>query len=117
MAGGTRQVWTNREEAALIVALKDLVSNGWKSDNGFRTAYLTKLEEALKKAFPNTDLQKDPNIVSKLTTWKKTYGSLVSAQRDTTGVGFNTTTNTLEVTDDQCESIVQVSECFKFNYY
>lgn len=35
----------------------------------------------------------------------------MSAQRDKTGVGFNTTTNTLEVTDDQWELIIQV------NYY
>lgn len=73
-SAGSRRSWTNREEAVLIMALKDLVSNGWKSDNGFRTGYLNKLEESLKKAFPNTDLQKDPHIISKLTTWRKTYG-------------------------------------------
>lgn len=89
--GNSRRVWTNKEEAVLIAALKDLVSNDWKLDNGFRTGYLTKLEDALKTAFPNTDLQKNPNIVSKLTTWRKYYGSLVSVQRDTTEVGYNTT--------------------------
>lgn len=106
--GDTRRVWTNREEAVLITALKDLVSNGWKSDNGFRTGYFIKLEESLKQAFPNCDLIVNPNIISKLTAWRKIYGSLVTAQRNTTGVGFNTTTNTLEVTDDQWEQIVQV---------
>lgn len=106
--GSTRRVWTNREEMVLIDALKDLVSNGMKSDNGFRTGYLNKLEDSLKKVFPGTDLQANPNITSKLTTWKKAYDSLVSAQRDVTGVGFNTTTNTLELTDDQWTLVVQV---------
>lgn len=105
---GSRRTWSNREEAVLLAALKDLVSNGWKSDNGFHTGYLNKLEDALKLALPTTDLKTNSNIISKITTWRKTYGSLVSAQRDTTGVGFNTTTNTLEVTDDQWERIVQV---------
>lgn len=58
--GDTRRVWTNREEAVLITALKDLVSNGWKSDNGFRTGYFIKLEESLKQAFPNCGLDCKP---------------------------------------------------------
>lgn len=112
----TRRVWSAREEQVLISALKDLVNNGWKSDNGFRTGYLIKLEEAMKKVYPHTDLQANPNIISKLTTWKKAYGSIVSAQRDTTGVGFNTTTNTLEVTDEQWEMVVNVSYLCLLNY-
>lgn len=83
---GTRRVWSAREEQVLISALKDLVSNGWKNDNGFRTMYLIKLEEALKKVYPHTNLQVNPNITSKLTTWKKAYRSLMTAQRDTTGL-------------------------------
>lgn len=62
------RVWSNRDEEVLLSALKELVSNGWKSD----------LEEVIKKVYQHTDLQKDPNIISKLTTWKKTYGSLVT---------------------------------------
>lgn len=105
---GSRRVWSNREEQTLLAALKDLVNHGWKTDNGFRTGYLLKLEEAMKKANPQTDLMANPNICSKLTTWKKAYGSIVSAQRDVTGVGFNLTTSTLEVTDEQWEQVVNV---------
>ncbi|KAL8470885.1 hypothetical protein ACS0TY_033456 [Phlomoides rotata] len=104
--GNTRRVWTMREERALISALKELVAKGWKSDNGFRTVYLTKLEDALKREFPRTDLQETPNITSKLTTWKKNYSSLVTAHQ-TTGVGFNNTTNQLDVTDEQWEDILK----------
>lgn len=68
-----------REEKILLIALKDLVSNGWKSDNDFRTCFLKKFDEALKKEYPNTDLVASPNITSKLTTMKQNYGSLVTA--------------------------------------
>ncbi|KAL8497671.1 hypothetical protein ACS0TY_021126 [Phlomoides rotata] len=76
----TRRIWTTREE---------------------------KCEEALKDDFPKTDLQASPHITSKLTTWKKSYSSLVTVHT-TTGLGFNTTTSQLECTDDQWESIVKV---------
>ncbi|KAG6400948.1 hypothetical protein SASPL_137793 [Salvia splendens] len=32
----TRRSWTDREEETLVLALKELVVNGWKSDNRFR---------------------------------------------------------------------------------
>lgn len=83
-----------------MAALKDIVSSGWKSDNGFLTEYLAKLMEAIKKVFSHIDLVANSNITSKLTTWRKHYASLVSAQRDIS-VGWNTTTNTLEVTHEQ----------------
>ncbi|KAL8508638.1 hypothetical protein ACS0TY_019038 [Phlomoides rotata] len=103
----SRRVWTTREEHVLLSALKDLVNKGWKTDNGFRTGYLHKLEDALKLVFPQTDLVRDPHITSKLTAWKKTYSTLVTAMNLTTGIGFNTTTSTLDVSDEQWESIVQ----------
>ncbi|KAG6429775.1 hypothetical protein SASPL_107828 [Salvia splendens] len=40
-----RRSWSDREEAVLISALKELVALGWKSDNGFRGGYLNKIEE------------------------------------------------------------------------
>ncbi|KAG6397693.1 hypothetical protein SASPL_143863 [Salvia splendens] len=49
--------WTDREEAVLISALKELVALGWKSDNGFRGGYLTKIEELMQKEFPRTDIK------------------------------------------------------------
>ncbi|KAG6394577.1 hypothetical protein SASPL_145166 [Salvia splendens] len=44
----TRRSWTDREEVTLVIALKDIVARGWKSDNGFRGGYLTKLEDAMR---------------------------------------------------------------------
>lgn len=60
--------WQTRDEQVLLAALKELVGTGWKSDNGFRTGYLSKLMEAIKKVYPHTDLVVQPNITSKLTT-------------------------------------------------
>ncbi|KAL8474569.1 hypothetical protein ACS0TY_031140 [Phlomoides rotata] len=64
----TRRIWSAREEHVLMVALKDLVAHGWKSDNGFHTGYLIHYENAMKVAFPNTDLLATPHITSKITS-------------------------------------------------
>ncbi|KAG6408110.1 hypothetical protein SASPL_131113 [Salvia splendens] len=52
-----RRSWSDREDVALIDALKELVAQGWKSDNGFRSGYQKKLKHWLKMDFPNTDLE------------------------------------------------------------
>ncbi|XP_057792042.1 uncharacterized protein LOC131008935 [Salvia miltiorrhiza] len=103
----TRRSWTMREEEVLLAALKDLVVQGWKSDNGFRAGYLNKLEDAMRKEFPNTDLKGMPHINSKTTAWKKNYYSL-SAILNRSGVGFNLKgTHMIECNDDQWQQIVK----------
>ncbi|KAL8461946.1 hypothetical protein ACS0TY_033145 [Phlomoides rotata] len=77
--GNTRRVWTTRGEKVLLAALKDLVAKGQKIDNEFRTGYLNKLEDALRKAFPGCDLQATPHITPKITTCRKNYSAIVSA--------------------------------------
>ncbi|KZV29234.1 hypothetical protein F511_22399 [Dorcoceras hygrometricum] len=72
----TRRSWTAREEDVLIAALKDVVTKGWKSENGFRSGYLTLLESAMHVSLPRTDLRGNPHINSKVHVWKKTYGGL-----------------------------------------
>ncbi|XP_057803007.1 uncharacterized protein LOC131018298 [Salvia miltiorrhiza] len=86
--GNTRRSWSTREEHVLLSSLKELVANGWKSDNGFRAGFLGKLEDALKKEFPVTDLKATPHINSKIETWKKSYYSLTSMLGNS-GIGFN----------------------------
>ncbi|KAG6396784.1 hypothetical protein SASPL_142941 [Salvia splendens] len=68
----TRRSWSTREEEALMLALKDLVVNKWKSDNGFRGGYLARIEEIIKRECPNSDIKATPHISSKLQQWKKT---------------------------------------------
>ncbi|XP_057779552.1 uncharacterized protein LOC130998135 [Salvia miltiorrhiza] len=84
----TRRSWSTREEEVLLAAMKELVVQGWKSDNGFRAGYLGKLEESIKKVFPGTDLKGIPHIHSRISTWKRNYNSL-QLILGKTGAGFN----------------------------
>ncbi|XP_057793630.1 uncharacterized protein LOC131010224 [Salvia miltiorrhiza] len=84
----TRRSWSTREEEVLLAAMKELVVQGWKSDNGFRAGYLGKLEESVKKVFPGTDLKGIPHIHSRIATWKRNYNSL-QLILGKTGAGFN----------------------------
>ncbi|KAG6403230.1 hypothetical protein SASPL_135447 [Salvia splendens] len=52
-----RRIWSRKEQKILISTLKDLAALSWKSDNGFRAGYLAKVEEALRREFPATDLK------------------------------------------------------------
>ncbi|KAG6394802.1 hypothetical protein SASPL_145392 [Salvia splendens] len=52
----TCHAWTDREEV-LLITQKDLVVRSWKADNGFRNDYQTRIIEAMKREFPNTDLR------------------------------------------------------------
>ncbi|KAL8482993.1 hypothetical protein ACS0TY_025885 [Phlomoides rotata] len=56
------RVWTYDEEKVLVNSLKELVARGYKCDNGFRSGYVTVLEQMMLQAFPNTDLRGDPHI-------------------------------------------------------
>lgn len=96
----SRRSWTVQEEQQLIVGLKDLVSRGLKCDNGFKTGYLTVLEQHLAAQFPGCDLKADPHIASKIHVWKRNYGSL-STMLSRSGFGWNNTSHIIEVTDDQ----------------
>lgn len=83
-----RRTWNAVEEDVLLASLKELVSTGWKSDNGFRAGYIYKLEELMRIHFPRSDIRANPHIMSKLTGWKKNYCSLVYIL-SRSGVGFN----------------------------
>ncbi|XP_057769415.1 uncharacterized protein LOC130989428 [Salvia miltiorrhiza] len=102
----TRRSWTPREEDVLLAALKELVVQGWKSDNGFRAGYLGKLEEAVKSRFPNSNLKGMPHIHSKIAAWKRNYYSL-DLMLSNTGVGFNVDgTHMIDVNNEQWDQIV-----------
>ncbi|KAL1560056.1 hypothetical protein AAHA92_10321 [Salvia divinorum] len=104
----TRRSWTDREEETLVIALKDIVTIGWKSDNGFRGGYLVKLERAMRSQFPTTDIKATPHIVYKIMAWKKCYGSL-SAILNRSGIGFKTKGDyKIDCDDDQWDQIVKV---------
>ncbi|KAG6387119.1 hypothetical protein SASPL_152304 [Salvia splendens] len=84
----SRCVWSVREEEILMATLKELTTNGWKCDNGYRARYLTRIKETIKCEFPNTDICPHPHIYSKITTWKRNYGSL-KMMLNHSGIGVN----------------------------
>ncbi|KAL0293469.1 UNVERIFIED_CONTAM: hypothetical protein Sradi_6936100 [Sesamum radiatum] len=70
-----RRTWTQREEEALVNALRTICCTGWRCENGFRARY--KLEALMLKQFPNSDIRAEPHINSKIHVWKKFYNTLV----------------------------------------
>ncbi|KAG6426932.1 hypothetical protein SASPL_111171 [Salvia splendens] len=110
----TRRMWVAREEEILATTLLGLVADGWKSDNGFRSGYLTKIEDSLRAEFPNTDLKGTPHITSKISAWKKSYG-ILRAILGHTGIGFNADGDyKIHCTDEQWEQIVAADTDAKF---
>ncbi|KZV23404.1 hypothetical protein F511_17364 [Dorcoceras hygrometricum] len=72
----TRRTLSEREEDVLITTLKDMISKGRKSENGFKAGYLTLLESAMHAVIPGCTLRGNPHINSKVHVWKKTYNGL-----------------------------------------
>ncbi|KAG6437360.1 hypothetical protein SASPL_102275 [Salvia splendens] len=97
----SRRIWSAHEEEILMATLKELAANGWKSNNGFRNGYLVRAREAIKSEFPNTDILPHPHIYSKITSWKRNYGSL-KTMLNYSGIGFNSDgTYRIECDDEQ----------------
>ncbi|KAG8368785.1 hypothetical protein BUALT_Bualt15G0082900 [Buddleja alternifolia] len=61
-----RRMWTRPEENALVQELKEILTSGWKTDNGFHVGYLNVLQDKIMKVFPTTDLRAQPHISSKM---------------------------------------------------
>ncbi|KAG6421362.1 hypothetical protein SASPL_117913 [Salvia splendens] len=107
-------MWTRKEEDILAATMLELTTTGWKSDNGFRAGYLSKIEDSLRAEFPNTDLKGNPHINSKIGSWKKSYGLLRSIL-SRTGVGWNHHgDHKFDCSDEQWEQIVQADKDTKY---
>ncbi|XP_057765767.1 uncharacterized protein LOC130986377 [Salvia miltiorrhiza] len=102
-----RLPWSSKEEVVLVTALKELVADGWKFDNGFRAGFLGKLEDAIRKEFLGTNLKVVPHINSKIGTWKKNFYTL-PAMLARSSIGFNSNgDHMVDCTNDQWEQIVK----------
>ncbi|KAL8498006.1 hypothetical protein ACS0TY_021377 [Phlomoides rotata] len=94
-----RRSWTRIEEDALIRCLLDIVSNGWKADNGFKAGFQRELEKGMRKLLPRTDIVATPHINSKIHVWKKDY-TVLSDLLSKSGIGWNSSTNTQDIIDE-----------------
>ncbi|KAL8470222.1 hypothetical protein ACS0TY_032907 [Phlomoides rotata] len=102
-----RRSWSVREEQVLSEAMKKIVFEGWKTENGFKIGYLNLLSTYMKQVFPNTDLKHEPHINSRITVWKRNYHSLFEILKNT-GVGLDSTTKMIEATDEQWDAFMKV---------
>ncbi|KAG8367418.1 hypothetical protein BUALT_Bualt16G0069800 [Buddleja alternifolia] len=96
----SRRTWSIAEEHALATAMKDLITGGWKCDNGFRTGYQGFLECAMLQAFPGINIRADPHINSKIHVWKKNHAS-IATMLSRSGFGWNDASSTLDVESDE----------------
>ncbi|KAL8462785.1 hypothetical protein ACS0TY_033704 [Phlomoides rotata] len=94
-----RRCWTKVEEDALNQCLTDIVSDGWKAENGFKAGFQRELEKGVRKLLPGTDIVANPHINSKIHVWKKEYSAL-SDVLSKSGIGWNSTTSMLDVEDE-----------------
>ncbi|KZV42923.1 hypothetical protein F511_14485 [Dorcoceras hygrometricum] len=108
----TRRTWTAREEEVWITALQDVITKGWKIENGFKAGYLTLLESAMHTAIPGTNLRGNSCINSKVHVWKKTYSTLVTSLGKS-DVGWNDTDNTVEATNETWDTIIKADSTFR----
>ncbi|KAL8461532.1 hypothetical protein ACS0TY_032860 [Phlomoides rotata] len=106
-----RRSWTKVEEDALIQCLTNIVTEGWKADNGFRAGFQRELEKGVRKLLPGTDIVATPHINSKIHVWKREYGVL-SDLLSKSGIGWNSTTSMIEVEDeavwDGCKRWIEI---------
>ncbi|KAL8493503.1 hypothetical protein ACS0TY_024643 [Phlomoides rotata] len=104
----THRAWSPVEEGVLVELMKELVTKGWKTENGFKPGYLLKLESEMSKKIPGTDLLANPHITSRITIWKKFHCSLQTMLNGNSGIGFNPTTWLLDCHNDYWARIVMV---------
>ncbi|KAI8530455.1 hypothetical protein RHMOL_Rhmol11G0059700 [Rhododendron molle] len=100
VADASRRSWNQKEEDALLNAMKEMVVKGERIENSFKSGYLRKVEGMLIVALPGTSIRASPHISSKLKVWKKNYYS-VKAMRGCSGFGWNDSTHMIEVADDK----------------
>lgn len=71
--GKNRKYWSGAEEAALVIAMKELIFYGWKAGNGWRPGFFGQVEQKIKKRIPDSNVRGELHVLSKITVWKRHY--------------------------------------------
>ncbi|GAB4849140.1 hypothetical protein Ancab_040157 [Ancistrocladus abbreviatus] len=75
--GKNKRYWTPQEDNVLIQALHELATNSkWKSENGFKSGYMNRLEEMILSRLPQCGLRAEPHIESRLKHWSEKYSAM-----------------------------------------
>ncbi|XP_024990505.1 uncharacterized protein At2g29880-like [Cynara cardunculus var. scolymus] len=105
------RVWTNIEETKLVEALLTMVNMGaFKADNGFKSGYLTFLEQSLKESLSGSWILGKPHIESKLKIMKKDWTivhDMINGSY-TSGFGYDSVKHCVVAEDQVWESYLQV---------
>ncbi|KAK6127160.1 hypothetical protein DH2020_039089 [Rehmannia glutinosa] len=89
-----RRSWSRREEEVLISALKEVIANGWKSENGFKIA-IFKLWNKKYEGSSRDGLEGDSTYQLKDTCLEEGLRRLVTMLSQS-GIGWNDSTNMIE---------------------
>uniref|UniRef100_A0A803KM48 Myb/SANT-like domain-containing protein n=1 Tax=Chenopodium quinoa TaxID=63459 RepID=A0A803KM48_CHEQI len=95
--GTNKRFWTFEEDTVLIKYLHELsLDPKWKSESGFKSGYMNKLEEMIKSVLPNCGLKADPHIESRIKHWTEKY-SAMAEMLSTSGFGWDSDKKMLQV--------------------
>uniref|UniRef100_A0A803LSG3 Myb/SANT-like domain-containing protein n=1 Tax=Chenopodium quinoa TaxID=63459 RepID=A0A803LSG3_CHEQI len=95
--GKNKHFWNFEEDTVLIKYLHELsLDPKWKSESGFKSGYMNKLEEMIKSVLPNCGLKADPHIESRIKHWIEKY-SAMAEMLSTSGFGWDSDKKMLQV--------------------
>ena len=94
---GSRRVWKQHEEDALLSILEEAVVKNLRCDNGcFKPGTMAQFETAINLKCPNANIKAVPHIESKMRRWKKDY-AIVYDMVNKTGFAWNDVQKCIEV--------------------
>ncbi|KAK9160524.1 hypothetical protein Syun_006865 [Stephania yunnanensis] len=108
----SRRKWSHAEDVALVNVMVEMVASGvYKSDNGFKPGYLTKVEEALNTTCLNSGIKARPHIESRLKSLKKDWfivnDMICGIRHGTSGFDFDSTSNMVIAPEDVWEDYLK----------
>ncbi|CAN6586394.1 unnamed protein product [Malus baccata var. baccata] len=108
---GSRRVWKQYEEDALLSILEDAVVKNLRCDNGcFKPGTMAQFETAINLKCPNANIKAVPHIESRMRRWKKDY-AIVYDMVNKTGFAWNDVRKCIEVDSNEVwQSYVKVNK-------
>ncbi|XP_070665102.1 uncharacterized protein [Malus domestica] len=94
---GSKRVWKQHEEDALLSILEEAVVKNLRCDNGcFKLGTMAQFETTINLKCPNANIKAVPYIESKMRRWKKDY-AIVYDMVNKTGFAWNDVRKCIEV--------------------
>ncbi|CAH9099050.1 unnamed protein product [Cuscuta epithymum] len=91
--------WSPHEDKILIEGCLELINQGWKAENGFKTGFYQQLQKWMATKIPGCHILGDPNIKNRLRHLKTQYKEF-SMMRGASGFGWNEETKMVNCDDE-----------------